>query len=156
CMERFAQFLHDQKITAPPFTNFLSALREFAASHREDFLKFRCTIARDFLAEIRKYARTINPNALITANNSFNSPEVLYSQCRSSGYNIYEMSKTEDFMVVEDQSHQPRTLPNGQIFEYGPSYQQLQAIVHGKPLVAVTIAEGDYHTPPHLVRLAMA
>jgi len=143
CMERFAQFLHDEKITAPLFTNFLSGLREFAASHRDEFLKFRCTIAREFLAEIRSYARTINPNALITANNSFNSPEVLYSQCRTHAYNIYEMSKTEDFIVVEDESHQPRVLPNGQTFEYGPSYQQLQAIVHGKPLVAVTIAEAD-------------
>jgi len=156
CMDRFFQFLQNEKSTELPGTNSSSALREFAASHRDDFLKFRCTIARDFLAEIRSYARTINPNALITANNSFNSPEVLYAQCRSHAYNIYEMSKTEDFVVVEDQSHQPRALPNGKTFEYGPSYQQLQALVHGKPLVAVTIAEADYHTPPHLVRLAMA
>jgi hypothetical protein len=157
CMERFFYFLQHDKSTASarPATNSLPALREFATAHRDDFLRFRCTIGRDFLSEIRTYARTINRDALITANNSFNSPEVLFSQCRTYGYNIYEMSKAEDFVVVEDQSAQPRALPNGQTLEYGPSYQQLQAIVHGKPLVAVTIAEGDYHTPPNLVRLAM-
>ncbi|MEO5801882.1 MAG: hypothetical protein ABIR24_00005, partial [Verrucomicrobiota bacterium] len=32
----------------------------------------------------------------------------------------------------------------------------LRAISHNKPLVAVTIADGDYHTPPNLMRLAMA
>ena len=62
----------------------------------------------------------------------------------------------EDLVVVEDMSSQPRILPNGKTFEYGPTYRQLQALCHGKPLVAVTIAEGDYHTPPNLVRLAMA
>jgi hypothetical protein len=66
------------------------------------------------------------------------------------------MSKAEDLVVVEDQSSQPRTLPSGKVFEYAPSYQQLTAISHGRPLVAVTIAEADYHTAPHLVRLAMA
>jgi hypothetical protein len=57
---------------------------------------------------------------------------------------------------VEDMSSQPRTLPGGQVIEYGPTYKQLHAISHGKPVVAVTIAEADYHTPPNLVRLAMA
>jgi hypothetical protein len=66
------------------------------------------------------------------------------------------MSKAEDFVVVEDQSSQPRMLANGQLIEYGPTYKQLRSISHGKPVVAVTIAEGDYHTPPNLVRLAMA
>jgi hypothetical protein len=51
---------------------------------------------------------------------------------------------------------QPRTDANGQTFEYGPTYKQLHAINHGKPIVAVTIANGDYHTPPNLMRLAMA
>ena len=157
CMEGLLSFLRAEKVDlAPANTRDISALREFAATHTNDFLRFRCTIGRDFLAEIRKYARTIRPDALITANNSFNAPQVLYSQCRSYGYNIYEMSKAEDLVVIEDMSSQPRTLPNGKIFEYGPSYQQLQAISHGKPLVAVTIAEADYHTAPHLVRLAMA
>jgi hypothetical protein len=32
----------------------------------------------------------------------------------------------------------------------------LHAIAHGKPVVAVTIAQADYHTPPNLMRLAMA
>jgi hypothetical protein len=51
---------------------------------------------------------------------------------------------------------QPRTEANGQVIEYGPMYKLLHAISHGKPVVAVTIANGDYHTPPNLMRLAMA
>jgi len=47
-------------------------------------------------------------------------------------------------------------LATGQTIEYGPTYQQLRAISHGKPVVAINLAEGDYHTPPQLVRLAMA
>src|SRR3989442_58304 len=53
-------------------------------------------------------------------------------------------------------SSQPRMLSSGQTVEYGPTYKQLHAISHQKPIVAVTIAEADYHTPPNLVRLAMA
>src|SRR4029077_18219035 len=45
---------------------------------------------------------------------------------------------------------------NGQSIEYGPTYKQLHAISHGKPIVAIALAEADYHTPPCLVRLAMA
>jgi hypothetical protein len=131
-------------------------LRRLPKEHPEEFLRYRGTTARDFLAEMRRFARTLNPRALVTANNSLNSPEVLYSQCRSYGYNIYEMSQAEDFVVVEDMSSQPRLLPDGRFAEYGPTYKQLQAICHGRPIVAVTIADGDYHTPPNLVRLAMA
>jgi hypothetical protein len=32
----------------------------------------------------------------------------------------------------------------------------LHAIAHDKPIAAVTLADGDYHTPPNLMRLAMA
>jgi len=131
-------------------------MRAYAANHAQDFLRFRSTIARDFLADIRRYARTINRHALITGNNSLNSSDVLFSQCRTYGYNIYEMSQAEDFVVVEDMSSQPRTLPNGQVIEYGPTYEQLHAISHRKPIVAVTLADADYHTPPNLVRLALA
>src|SRR5689334_24969958 len=53
-------------------------------------------------------------------------------------------------------SSQPRVLPEGRTVEYGPVYGMLHAIAHGKPVVAVTIADGDYHTPPNLMRLAMA
>jgi hypothetical protein len=105
---------------------------------------------------MRSYARTINPAALITCNNSLNSPASFYSQCRSYGYNIYEMSKAEDLVVVEDMATQPRRLPDGRVLEYGPVYELLHAIAHRKPLVAVVLAEGDYHTPPNLQRLAMA
>ena len=81
---------------------------------------------------------------------------MLFSQCRRYAYNIHEMSKAEDYVVVEDMSSQPRILPTGQTIEYGPTYRQLAAISHGKPVVAVTIADSDYHTAPNLVRLAMA
>ena len=68
-------------------------------------------------------------------------PSVLYSQCRMYGYNIDELSKVEDFVVVEDMGTQPRTEANGQTVEYGPTYKQLHAISHGKPIVAVTLVE---------------
>src|SRR5439155_1546431 len=115
CMDHFGQFLQQEGASLPlsSSTNNLSILREFAATHSQDFLRFRCTIARDFFAEMRAYARTIKRGALVTANNSFNSPDVLFAQCRSYAYNIHEMSQTEDFVVVEDQSSQPRALPNG-------------------------------------------
>ena len=105
---------------------------------------------------MRRFARTIRPDAWITANNSLNSPSAFYSQSKLYGYSIYEMSKAEDFVVVEDMSTQPRLLETGKVVEYGPTYRQVSAISHGKPVVAVTIAAGDYHTPARLVRLAMA
>ncbi len=157
CMTEFALFLvkSGEKIAAPS-QNSLKFLRDLAASRPTDFMRFRCRIAADFLAEIRSYARTIKPGALITCNNSLNSPEVFFSQCRTYGYNIFEMSQAEDLVVVEDMSQQPRVLADGNLIEYGPVYELLQAISHGKPLVAVTIADGDYHTPPNLMRLAIA
>jgi hypothetical protein len=66
------------------------------------------------------------------------------------------LSKVEDLVVVEDMVTQPRTESTGQTFEYGPTYKQLHAISHGKPVVVVTLANADYHTPPNLMRLAMA
>ena len=154
CMEKFAAFLRQAGVKVADGSS--EALRRLADQRPADFRRFRCTTARDFLAEIRRYARTIRPGALITCNNSLNAPSVLFSQARTYGYNIYEMSKAEDFVVVEDMSHQPRLLADGRTFEYGPTYRQLAALSHGKPIVAVTIADGDYHTPSNLVRLAMA
>ena len=157
CMTEFALFLVREKVeTAVSTTNSLASLRQLAVSRPADFMRFRCTIAADFLAEIRSYARTLKRDALITCNNSLNSPEAFYSQSRTYGYNIFEMSRVEDLVVVEDMANQPRVLANGDVLEYGPVYAMLHAISHGKPLVAVTLAEGDYHTPPNLVRLAMA
>lgn len=155
CMEKFARFL-ENAAAAPGSGSALAVLRKFAEDHPDLFMRFRCTIARDFLADMRHYARSIKRGALITANNSLNSSDVLYAQCRNYAYNIYEMSQAEDFVVVEDMSSQPRILPDGRTIEYGPTYKQLRAISHGRPVVAVTLAEGDYHTPPNLVRLAMA
>lgn len=160
CMEKFAQFLGREETQSTrdprPSADSAAAVRELAVQHPNEFRRFRCTIARDFLAEMRRYARAIKPAALVTANNSLNSANALYAQCRTHAYNMQEMSRAEDFVVVEDMSNQPRTLPSGQTLEYGPTYEQLHAIAHGKPIVAVTIADGDYHTPPNLVRLAMA
>ena len=157
CLKKFAKFLADEGTNIHlPKTNSLTFLRQLAVNQPKDFLRFRCTTARDFLGEIRRFARTIKRNALITCNNSLNSPGVFFSQSRDYGYNIYEMSKTEDLVVVEDMTSQPRVLPNGNTVEYGHVYELLQAISRLKPLVAVAIADADYHTPPNLVRLAMA
>ncbi len=160
CMAAFQRFLNSPSISSSSSSRDtvvdVPGLRSYAIEHPALFLRFRCTIARDFFAHIRAYARSLKPNALITANNSLNSAEVLFSQCRQYAYNIFEMSKTEDYVVVEDLSNQPRILPNGQTIEYGSTYKQLTAISHGKPVVAVTIADSDYHTAPSLVRLAMA
>ena len=154
CMEKFASYLREAGVNVNDSS--IDALRQLADQHPAHFLRFRCTTARDFMAEIRRFARTVKSGALITCNNSLNSPDALFSQARTYGYNIFEKSKTEDLVVVEDMSHQPRLLANGSTMEYGPTYRQLAAINHGKPIVAVTLAEGDYHTPPNLVRLAMA
>lgn len=154
CMEKFAAFLRGSGMRVDHGS--VETVRQLADKHPVEFMRFRCTIARDFLAEIRRYARTIKSDALITCNNSLNSPDALFSQARTYGYNIYEKSKAEDLVVVEDMNHQPRLLSNGRTLEYGPTYRQLAAINHGKSVVAVTIAEADYHTAPNLVRLAMA
>jgi hypothetical protein len=156
CMTRFVAFLKKEKALPKIDSVSVNAARQLAVTRTNDFLRFRCTIARDFFAEMRAYARNVKRGALVTANNSLNSAGVLFAQCRSYAYNISEMSKAEDFVVVEDMSSQPRILPGGKTIEYGYMYAQLHAISHGKPVVAVTIAEADYHTPPNLVRLAMA
>jgi len=157
CMKKFAAFLSsDAGRTDLPAVTDMESLRRFAAAHPGDFLRFRCTIAAGFLSEMRSYARTVKPAALVTCNNSLNSPELLYSQCRTYGYSINDLSKVEDLVVVEDMASLPRTLKDGTIIEYGPVYEVLQSISHHKPLVAVTLADGDYHTPSNLMRLAMA
>jgi len=160
CLEKFAAFLQQRGLIPSrglnTSGNSTTALRELPQKFPAEFMLFRCTIARDFLLEMRRYARTIKRHALVTANNSLNSADALYSQCRSYAYNIYELSRAEDFVVVEDMSSQPRMLANGHIIDYGPTYKQLHAISHGKPIVAIALAEADYHTPANLVRLAMA
>jgi hypothetical protein len=157
CMSRFFEFVSHEKVGIDlPGPDDTAGMRKVALAMPAEFKRFRCTIARDFLAEIRTFARTVKPSALITCNNSLNTPDAFYSQSRDYGYNIFEMSKAEDFVVVEDMATQPRTMPDGKTVEYGPVYEMLHAISHGKPVVACTIAQGDYHTAPHLMRLAMA
>lgn len=153
CMGRFITFLRESGTELKDAS--LDEARRFALDHPKEFKRFRCTIARDFLAAMGDHARSINPAAVVTANNRLNRYDVLFSQCHEYAYNLYEMSKTEDFVVIEDMGSQPRILSDGTTLECAPTYAQLRAIIHGKPLVAVTIAENDYHTPPDLVRLAM-
>jgi len=153
CMQKFLQFLESrgEKIE----DTSLNALRELAQKKSVEFKKFRCTIARDFLSEIRNYAREINPKALITANNSLNAPEVIFSQCHRYAYNIKEMSTSQDFVVIEDMGSAPRRTSQGKTIECGPVYDLVHSIIGSKPLVAVTIADGNYHTPPNLTNLAI-
>jgi hypothetical protein len=160
CMEQFAESLPkdetDEPLPVGDHPDRIEALRQLADAMPQQFLRFRATIARDFLAHMRSFARTVDAAALVTCNNSLNSPDRLYAQCRAHAYHIGEMSRAEDFVVVEDMFTQPLTLADGRTVEYGPTYKQLHAISHGKPIVATTLANADYHTPPHLVRLAMA
>lgn len=158
CMRKFQKYLAAHRVTfeAPEGEDAVEAMRKVATAHPQEFMRFRSTIARDFLEDIRRFARRIKPNALITCNNSLNSPTVFFSQSRTYGYNIHEMSKVEDLVVVEDENNQPRILANGGTVEYGHVYELLHAISHNKPIVAVTIAGGDYTTAPGLMRLAMA
>lgn len=154
CMRRFAEFLLREGLTLPD--RGTEALRVLADRNPQAFARFRCTVARDFLADMRSWARKQKRHALITCNNSLNAPQVLFSQCRSYGYNLAEFSRAQDLVVVEDMGTQPRMLGDGRLMEYGPTYRQVRSLIHGRPLVAVTIADADYHTPPNLMRLAMA
>ena len=155
CMKKFAEFLKSDSGIALPPNSSIAELRKQALAHPREFLKFRSTIASDFLEEMENYAHSIKRGVLITCNNSLNTPDVLFSQIRADGYNINELSRVEDYVLVEDMNTQPRTA-GGRIFEYGPTYKELHAISHDKPVVAVTVADAEYHTPPNLMRLAMA
>lgn len=153
CMKKFTEYL---ETTGEKIENTsLTSMRELAKNKSDEFKKFRCTIARDFLAEMRNYAKEINSKALITTNNSLNAPEVIFSQCHMYGYNIKEMSKSQDFIVIEDMRSTPRRTAQGKIIECSPVYDLVNSIIGSKPLVAVTIGDGDYHTPPNLTNLAI-
>ena len=157
CMRKYAELLAREGTKVDTAgADWMQTARRLAGERPKDFMRFRCTIAADFLGEMREHARTIKPGALVTCNNSLNSPEAFFSQCRTYGYNIHEMSRVEDLVVVEDMATQPRVLADGGVVEYGPVYELLRAISRGKPLVATVLAEGDYHTPANLMRLAMA
>jgi hypothetical protein len=154
CMTKFSAMLVAEK--AIPAEVPVEEARPLAAKFPKHFLRFRATTSRDFLQFIRDDARAAKPGALVTCNNSLNAPGVLFSQASTYGYNIYEMTKAEDLLVVEDMATQPRMLPGGRTLEYGPTLQQLKAISRGLPVVANVLADADNHTPPNLVRLAMA
>jgi len=157
CMEKFDAFLAAKPAVARPERHSFEALRQWAIAHPAEFLEFRSTIAADFIADMRTYACSIKPHALTTCNNSLNSPEVFFSQCRAMGYNINALSQVEDYILVEDMGNQAHKSADGRFFEYGPTYKQLHAISHGKPIVACTLADADYyHISPDLARLSMA
>jgi hypothetical protein len=156
CMEKFDAFLAAKPDAARPEQHSFESLRQWAIGHPAEFLEFRSTIAADFLADMRAGARAIKPRALITCNNGLNSPDALFSQCRATGCNINALSQAEDYVLVEDMGSQARQAADGRIFEYGPTYKQLHAISHGKPIVACTLADADYQTSPDLARLSMA
>jgi hypothetical protein len=157
CMEKFDAFLAAKSAAVRPKQHSFESLRQWAIGHPAEFLEFRSTIAADFITDMRTYARSINRHALVTCNNSLNSPDALFAQCRAMGYNINALSRAEDYVLVEDMGSQAHKSADGRVFEYGPTYKQLHAISHGKPVVACTIAEADYyHISPHLARLSMA
>lgn len=155
CMEKFGRFLAARREPGQG-DHSIEALRQWAAAHPKVFQEFRSGIAEDFLAEMRAYARSIKRGALMTCNNSLNAPDALFAQCRSMGYDINSASYSEDFITIEDMATQARKLPDGRTIEYGPIYKELHAIDHGKPIVATTLAEADYHASPNLARLSMA
>ncbi len=154
CLAAFAGFLATEG--QRPVDRSVEGLRRTAAARPADFLRFRATVAPGFLSEMRAFAKSLKPGALVTCNNSLNSPDALFSQIRTYGYDISQLSQAEDYVLVEDMKSQPRVLADGRVVEYGPTYSLLQAVGQGRPLAAVTIADDDYHTPPNLVRLAMA
>jgi hypothetical protein len=155
-MKAFADFLARRGVKTALGEQPVDDIRKLAAQRPNDFLEFRASIASDFLADMRQYARGIKSDALSTCNNSLNSTDALFRQIRTYGYNIHQLSQVEDLVVVEDMSSLPRTLADGTTREYGPAYEMLHAIAHGKPIVAITLADGDYYTPANLTRLAMA
>jgi hypothetical protein len=128
CMSKFAAYCEAHGVNAGIGRDApVSEWRRVATTHIDDFRRFRASIAADFLADMRAYARTIKPGALVTCNNSLNTPGALFSQCRTYGYNIDALSRVEDWVVVEDMVSQPRVLPNGSTVEYGPTYELLRA-----------------------------
>src|SRR5262245_33023570 len=90
CMQRFAGWLGARGTRDAPIAANIEGLRARAANNPEEFMLFRCTIARDFLADMRAAVRAKWPHALVTANNSLNSVDAFYSQCRGYAYNIHE------------------------------------------------------------------
>lgn len=149
CMEKFGKFAANRgEHPSDPL--------QWATNHPSEFLEFRAGIAADFLSEMRQYARSVKRGALMTCNNSLNSPDALFSQIRHMGYDIDSMSRAEDFITIEDMGSQARELADGRTIEYGPVYHLLHAINHDKPIVATTLSDADYHSSPNLARLSMA
>ena len=60
-MKKFGDFLAAEGTKVDASTN----LRQLAISRPGDFMRFRCTVAADFLRDMRQYARTIKPGALV-------------------------------------------------------------------------------------------
>jgi len=66
-MEKFAQFLGREGLVSTGGSQPVKNLRELADKHPDAFMRFRGTIARDFLSAMADYARSLKSTALITA-----------------------------------------------------------------------------------------
>lgn len=152
-MQAWKQFLVDNR-TVVDKTD-IQSLRELTVIYPEHWKRFRTTAAPDFLREIRDYARTIKQDFILTCNNSLNTWDSFYSQPRYFGYSIYELSKSEDLVVIEDVSSQPRR-EGDSFISYAGTIKMIHSVGRDLPLVVCTIAHGNYWTPPHQRNLAIA
>ena len=105
--------------------------------------------------ELKHESAGLRTHALVALGAALATALVAWSLDAAAAQNIDAMSRVEDLIVIEDMATQPRVLPDGSTVEYGPVYEMLHAIAHGKPIVATVLADGDYHTPPNLMRLAI-
>ena len=131
------------------------ALRGLTKAHPRLWLRFRTTEAADFLRAMREYGRSLKTGFLLTCNNSLNSWDGFYSQSRTYGYSIPELSAVEDFILIEDMASQPRR-EKGKYVSYAQNLRMISALRRGKYLNACTLTPGDYTTPPNLMQLAVA
>lgn len=133
----------------------LPALRELTKSNQRLWLQFRATEAADFIGEMRRYARSLKPDFVLTANNSLNVWDSFYTQPRTMGYSVFNQSQSQDFVTIEDMSMSPRR-DGATYLSYASTLRMIHAIAHGRPISTCTIADGHYTTPPDMMKLAIA
>lgn len=152
-MRAWSRFLKANRVRVSDES--LSTLRELTKSNPRLWLQFRATEAADFLKDMRSYGRSIKPGFILTANNSLNVWDSFYTQPRSMGYSIFNQSQCQDFITIEDMSSSPRR--DGATYtSYASTIKMVHAIGHGRPISACTIANGNYTTPPNMMKLAIA
>lgn len=149
----WCRFLKKSGVTVPEEST--ASLRELTKSNQKLWMQFRATEVADFLREMRDYGRSLKPDFILTANNSLNIWDSFYDQPRTLGYNIFNMSQSQDFVTVEDMSFSPRRDATGYV-SYGSTLRMIHAIGHGKPVSVTTIANNSYTTPAEMMQLAIA